>query len=175
VEGAAIDAWKAGLSSVQHRHPFLMASIKADANTVPCFVSRPGVPIPFRFVERNALQQLETEVARELATPFRDGDTLLVRAVLLHEKQRSIVILVVHHSIADDLSLACAIRDLLQLLSGETLASLPVPPSHEALLGLEEDAGMGGNRGNCFETSAPLNPKFQEPAPCVASLLIRPS
>jgi len=60
VEGAlAIDVWKAGLSALQHRHPFLMASIKADANTAPCFLSNPGILIPSR-------------VVRELATPFRE-------------------------------------------------------------------------------------------------------
>ena len=160
VEGAiAIDAWKAGLSSLQHRHPLLMASIKAGANTAPCFLSNPGIPIPSRVVEENALQRLEAEGARELATPFRDGDPLLVRAVLLHEKQRSIMVLVAHHSIADGLSLAYAIRDLLQLLSGETLLPLPVPASHESLLGLEEDVGIGESRGKSFGTIAPLNPQ----------------
>ncbi|HTF63682.1 MAG TPA: condensation domain-containing protein [Edaphobacter sp.] len=175
VEGAiAIDAWKAGLSALQHRHPLLMASIKADANTAPCFLSNPGIPIPSRVVEGNALQRLEAEVATELATPFRDGDPLLVRAVLLHEKQRSIMVLVAHHSIADGPSLAYAIRDLLQLLSGETLSPLPIPPSHESLLGLEEEAGVGESRGKFFGTIAPLNPRFQELAPRVESLGIMP-
>jgi Phthiocerol/phthiodiolone dimycocerosyl transferase C-terminus len=169
-EGATtVNAWRAGLSSLQHRHPFLMASIGADANAAPCFISRPGVPIPLRVVPGNVLQRLDTEVARELSTAFRDGDALLVRAVLLHEEQRSIVMLVAHHSIADALSLVYAIRDLLQLLSGEKLAPLPVPPSHEALLGLEEDV-IGERGGGAFETDAPLNRKFQELVPRVTSL-----
>ena len=78
--------------------------------------------------------------------------------MLLHEKHRSIIVLVARHSIADGLSLAYVIRDLLQLLSGETLAPLPVA----ALLGLEEDAGTGESRGESFGKIASLNPRFQE-------------
>jgi hypothetical protein len=68
------DAWKKGLSSLQRRHPFLTASIEQGANNAPCFLGNPGIPIPLRVVEGNALQQLEAEVARELAAPFRAGD-----------------------------------------------------------------------------------------------------
>jgi hypothetical protein len=125
-------------------------------------------------VEGNALQELEAEVARELATPFRDDDALLVRAVLLHEKQRCIVILAAHHSIADGLSLAYAIRDLLQLLSGERLPPLPVPSSHEALLGLKENPGRGESRGEVCETRDTLNPKSQVLRPRISSLRISP-
>jgi Condensation domain len=179
VEGpTTIGAWKTALYALQDRHPFLRASIQADANSAPCFVSNPGVPIPLRVIEGigdgTGLRQLNPEVARELATPFCEGDTPLVRAVLLHEGPRSIVILAVHHSIADGLSIAYAIRDLLQLLSGEKLAPLPVPPSHEALLGLEEHDAVAERRGEPFEKSAPLNPKFPDLAPHVASLRIGP-
>lgn len=175
VEGATTtEAWKKGLSSLQRRHPFLMASIERGANNAPWFVGSPGIPIPLRVVEGDALERLEAEVARELAMPFRDGDALLVRAVLLHEKQRSIVILAVHHSIADGLSLAYAIRDLLQLLSGETLPPLPVPSSHEALLGLKENPGRGESRGEVCETRDRLNPKSQVLRPGISSMRIRP-
>jgi hypothetical protein len=84
------------------------------------------------------------------------------------------VILAAHHSIADGLSLGFAIRDLLQLLSGEILAPLPVPSSHEALLGLEEPAGMAERRTEPFEANASLDPKFRELTPHVAHLRIRP-
>lgn len=175
VEGPTTTAaWKKGLSSLQRRHPLLMASIEWGANNAPCFVGNPGIPIPLRVVEGNAPERLEAEVARELATPFRDGDALLVRAVLLHEKQRSIVILAVHHSIADGLSLAYAIRDLLQLLSGETLPPLPVPSSHEALLGLEENPGRVESRGEVCETSDAGNPKLQVLGPRISFLRVRP-
>jgi hypothetical protein len=84
------------------------------------------------------------------------------------------MVLVARHSIADGLSLAYVIRDLLQLLSEETLAPLPVAASHEALLGLEEDAGTGESRGESFRKIASLNPRFQELAPRVESLRIMP-
>jgi hypothetical protein len=113
VEGAiAIDAWKAGLSALQHRHPFLMASIKADANTAPCFLSNPGILTPSRVVEGNAFSGWRLRSRENSPRRFVNGDPLLVRAVLLHEKQRSIMVLVARHSIADGLSLAYVIRDL---------------------------------------------------------------
>lgn len=175
VEGATnIDQWKKGLSCLQRRHPFLMASIEPGAQNAPYFVSRPGIPIPLRVVEGNAVQRLEVEVARELATPFRVGDALLVRAVVLHEKWRSIVILAVHHAIADGLSLAFAIRDLLQALSGETLAALPVPSSHEALLGLKEVTGWADGRNGVFEARTDPTPESPVLAPRVSSLRLRP-
>ena len=45
-------------------------------------------------------------------------------------------ILVAHHSIADGLSIAFVIRNLLQALSGNPIDLLPLLPAHEEILGV---------------------------------------
>src|ERR1700720_599178 len=69
----------------------------------------------------------------ELSTPFPVEDALLVRAVLLHEAHRATILLTVHHSIADGLSVALIVRDILESLSGEPLEALAVPQPQEDL------------------------------------------
>lgn len=65
----------------------------------------------------------------------------LVRAVLLHETNQAVIILVAHHSIADGRSIAFVIRDLLQALSGSSIHLLPVLPAHEEILGVTRSNG----------------------------------
>ena len=57
-------------------------------------------------------------------------------AVLLHEADQAVFILVAHHSITDGLSIAFVIRDVLQALSGNPLDLLPLLPAHEEILGV---------------------------------------
>ena len=155
------------LASLQQRHPMFRASIQTDDNGVPFFREEAGPPIPLRIVEGNAEQQLESEIAREISTPFHSpSQAPLVRAAVLHEKKRSIVILAAHHSIADGISLAYAIRDLVHALAGEALDALPVPPSHEELLGIVEDPAESTSSG----VSRSINPAFFKLVPRVASL-----
>ena len=70
-----------------------------------------------------ATSRWEREIERELATRFDARQAPLIRAVLLRQPDKSILILSAHHSIGDGLSMAFAIRDLLQALSGERLES----------------------------------------------------
>jgi len=169
VEGATtVDEWKSALSALQNRHPLLRVSIPADANGVPYFRNEPKMPIPLRVVEGSALGRLEIEIAKEIATPFHSSTAPLIRAVLLHEEQRSIVILVAHHSIVDAISLTYAIRDLLQSLSGKALEPLPIPPSHEELLGISEN--MEENGCETAGTIASINTEFFKLVPSVISL-----
>ena len=103
----------------------------------PHFSQETGAPIPLRVVQgKNAVQRWESEIELELSTPFNAEQAPLVRAVLLHEADRAVCILLAHHSIADGRSIAFAIRDLLQALSGGSIHSLPVIPAHEEILGL---------------------------------------
>ncbi len=168
IEGATtVEEWKMALAALQRRHPLFRVSIQTDENGLPFFREEAEAPIPLRVVECNAEQQLEQEVATEIATPFYSAATApLVRAAVLHEKKRSIVILVAHHSIADGISLAYAIRDLVRALAGKALEPLPVPPSHEDLLGLAEDPAESATSG----AKASINPEFFRLVPRVASL-----
>ncbi|MBV8436919.1 MAG: hypothetical protein JOY95_05335, partial [Silvibacterium sp.] len=170
IEGATtVEEWKMALTLLQRRHPLLRVSIQTDRNGVPFFQEEVRAPVPLRVVEWNSEEQLEQEVAREIATPFyATTKAPLLRATVLHEKKRSIVILAAHHSIADGISLAYAIRDLVRALAGETLEPLPFPPSHEELLGLAEDPAESATS----RAKRSINPEFFRLVPKVASLLL---
>jgi len=170
IEGATtVKEWRMALASLQQRHPLFRASIQTDQNGVPFFREEAAPPIPLRIVEGNAEQQLEQEIAREISTPFLSpGQAPLIRAAVLHEKKRCIVILAAHHSIADGISLAYAIRDLLQALAGNALKPLPVPPSHEELLGIVEDPADSATSG----VAGSVKPEFFKLVPRVASILL---
>jgi hypothetical protein len=168
IEGATTqEEWQMALALLQQRHPLFRASIQTDENGVPFFREEAGPPIPLRIVEGNAEKQLESEIAREISKPFdRPWQAPLARATVLHEKNRCIVILVAHHSIADAISLAYAIRDLVHALAGEALEPLPVPPTLEELLGIVEDPAESKTSG----VSGSIKPEFFKLVPRVASL-----
>jgi hypothetical protein len=138
VEGTTrIVDWRAALDRLQVRHPFLSVSIHKNGEVRPSFRHDQTAPIPLRVVEGTGVtERWESEAERELSIPFDPATAPLARAVLLHEKRRSTFLLVTHHSIADGRSVAFAIRDLLQALSGKPLERLPVLASHEDILGV---------------------------------------
>jgi hypothetical protein len=86
--------------------------------------------------DRNPKTRWKREVGEELATPFDPNQAPLIRAVLIQGSRGTAFILVAHHSIADGLSLAYAIRDTLSTLSGELLEPLPLAPAQEEILGV---------------------------------------
>src|SRR5712671_7610007 len=114
-------SWRTALDAVQRRHPLLGVCIDADDSGSPYFRLLPELRIPLRIVPGDALQGWEAEMETELSTPFPVEDALLVRAVLLHEAHRATILLTVHHSIADGLSVALIVRDILEALSGKPL------------------------------------------------------
>jgi hypothetical protein len=75
----------------------------------------------------------------EVSIPFNAGHAPLVRAVLLHEANRAVLIFVAHHSIADGHSIAFVIRDL--LLRREPIR-IYSPIDTRKLLGLGEDSAL---------------------------------
>ena len=81
----------------------------------------------------------QAEVAAELATPFVPTEAPLIRAVLIHADQDAALVLVAHHAIADGMSLAFAIRDVLRVLAGDPLELLPLTPSEDELLQADPD------------------------------------
>jgi NRPS condensation-like uncharacterized protein len=121
----AVDSWRHALDMVQQRHPNFSVRIALDETANPYYQSVASARIPLRIVAGGDLRW-EPEIERELATPFDTEQAPLVRAVLLHQRHRAVLILVSHHSIADGRSLVFAIRDTLHALSGKLLA--PPPP-----------------------------------------------
>src|SRR5260370_4981139 len=126
-------SWRTALDAVQRRHPLLGVCIDADDGGAPYFRLLPELRIPLQIVPGDALQGWEDEMGQELSTPFPLEDALLVRAVLLHEAHRATILLTVHHSIADGLSLALIVRYILEALSGNPLQALPLPQPQKDL------------------------------------------
>jgi NRPS condensation-like uncharacterized protein len=132
---STVGRWRDALDLVQRRHPLLSVCIETNGNCRPHFRQKTAAPIPLRVVqENNVAQRWESEIELELSIPFNARRAPLVRAVLLHEANQAVFILVAHHSIADGLSIAFVIRDLLQALSGNPIDLLPLLPAHEEIL-----------------------------------------
>ena len=126
-------SWQAALTAVQQRHPLLQVCIAEDEVGAPYFRRLDEAGIPFRVVDGDVSANWEREMALELATPLPMTAGPLVRVALMHEENRSILIVSTHHSIADGLSLTFIVRDLLRALSGRSLERLQLTPSQEDL------------------------------------------
>jgi hypothetical protein len=134
VEGrTTISGWRAALDAVQGRHPLLSVAIEIVADRGPSFRTITGAAIPLR-ITKAPMSSWRMEVARELATPFNAEQAPLVRAALLHGLTESVLILATHHSIADGLSVAYIVRDILHALAGKALEPLPPMPAEEPLV-----------------------------------------
>jgi hypothetical protein len=135
IEGpTTISSWRSALDALQERHPQLSVGIEAAENGAPHFRPMPNSPIPLRIARNTSISDWPREIANELATPFDPRRAPLVRSALIHSEDESVFILTAHHSIADGLSLAYAVRDTLQALCGETLDALPRMPAQEMLV-----------------------------------------
>src|SRR5262249_56750761 len=78
------------------------------------------------------------EVGREWAPLYTQSRAPLIRAVLIQGAGGAAFMLVAHHSIADGLSLAYAIRDTLDALAGRFLPPLPWLPSQDDMLNVSD-------------------------------------
>jgi hypothetical protein len=126
--------WRRALDRLQKRHPILSVCIGGEPGSVPSFRQADGTPIPLRIVEDEPELRWEAEVGEELATPFNPSQAPLTRAVLIQGARDAAFMLVAHHSIADGLSLAYAIRDTLDALAGRSLRPLPWLPSQDDMM-----------------------------------------
>lgn len=129
-----VSRWEEGLQALQQRHPLLSVCIRETAPLRPAFYRVEGRPIPLRVVRDEDESRLERELEAELESTFDFSTAPLLRAVLIEGKDRSTVILAVHHSIGDGISGLYLLRDLLQAVSGQPLSSLPLPAANETLL-----------------------------------------
>jgi hypothetical protein len=127
--GAGARDWRRALDHLQERHPILSVCIDGEPGRVPSFRQAGATPIPLRIVEDEPELRWEAEVGKELATPFSPSRAPLIRAVLIQGARDAAFVLIAHHSIADGLSLAYAIRDTLDTLAGRRLRPLPWLPS----------------------------------------------
>lgn len=126
-------AWHAAFRALQRRHPLLSTCIAADAQMNSGFHRAPDAVVPLRVIEQSDTSW-RAEAAREIATRFDWSAAPLLRATLLQGDGNSTLILVAHHSAVDGMGSAYLIDDLLRLLSGESLAPLPLVQSLETVL-----------------------------------------
>jgi hypothetical protein len=130
-----VEEWRAALDALQRRHPLLSVCIDSSHGPIPHFRHVEGAPIRLRVVG-DVPAHWESEVEAELCKQFDPKLAPLIRAVLLYQESKAVFILVAHHSIADGLSSAFLIRDVLWALSDEPLDPLPLMPSREEIFGL---------------------------------------
>jgi hypothetical protein len=130
--------WRRALDRLQKRHPILSVCIDGEPDSVPLFRQAEATPIPLRIVEHEPELRWEAEIGKELATPFNPSRAPLIRALLIQGARDAAFMLVAHHSIADGLSLAYAIRDTLDALAGRFLRPLPWLPSQDDMMNVPD-------------------------------------
>jgi hypothetical protein len=131
-----VKQWKDALEQTRCRHPLWSTVIVATKDGASVFQKMHDAHVSLRLVEGEFTQNWELEIARERCQPVDATRGPLVRAVLLHTEASCMLILSAHHSICDGMSLAFAIRDVLQALSGRSLKKLALHRSQEETLGM---------------------------------------
>jgi Condensation domain len=129
-----VTMWRNALDEVQRRHPLLNVFIGIEESLRPVFYQAGESRMPLVARKRISPLQWQVEFERELSTPFDSSESPLMRAQLLLGDDRCEVILTTHHTIADGMAVLSVFRDLLQAVSGEKLAPLPIPPSQDERL-----------------------------------------
>jgi len=174
-----VGRWRDALDLVQLRHPLLSVCIETNGNSHPHFRRETAAPIPLRVVQQNDVaQRWESEIELELSIPFNARQAPLVRAVLLHEANQAVFILVAHHSIADGLSIAFVIRDVLQALSGNPIDLLPLLRAHEEILGVTRSDAVQPESSKESNSTSPARPatylRKEDSRPRIKSLRLTP-
>lgn len=123
--------WQDAFAQMQKRHPFLNVAINDDDPYAPHFTCGAGLPVPLAFLRRDSSTDWQRVMESEIAQPFDPSTPPLLRAAVLEDEKGCDLVLTANHVIADGLGVLALIRDMLQALSGQALADLPVPPSAE--------------------------------------------
>jgi hypothetical protein len=85
-------SWPVALAAAQQRHPLLQVCIAKDQGGAPYFRRLNEAVIPLRVVHCGVSANWEREMALELATPLPATSGPLLRVVLMHEENRSMLI-----------------------------------------------------------------------------------
>lgn len=126
---------RAALDEVQRSHPLLRVRVATggagEGGPGPVF-HRSDAPVALSVAEEAMTWQ--AAAAAELARPFAQGVSPLVRATLLPGERSCVLLLTFEHSIADGLSAVGVLDDVLAVLNGRPLPVRAVPPAQEDLL-----------------------------------------
>jgi NRPS condensation-like uncharacterized protein len=140
VDGSTqITQWQDALDRVCRQSALIWSRIVLDKRGEPVFEPVPHGSIPLHVVE-NAMPEGTTHVARQLDQTFNTSRGPLLRAALLHGVNRSVIVLCVHHSIADGLALSFLMRDVLRVFAGESVRLSAETASIEDLVASQRGA-----------------------------------
>jgi len=131
-----VEQWRTALDALQQSQPFFCVQIDVDSNNSPYFRRVEGASIPMRVFDGKLGTSWEAELGKEISTMVAADGAPLLRAVLIHEVERSIFIMTAHHSISNGVSMREALGDLVRSLSGQQLDRRSVLPSPEESLGV---------------------------------------
>ena len=113
-----IEQWQDALDRVCRQSALIWSRIVPDQRGAPVFTPVAYGSIPLDVV-KDAMSEWTAHVAGQLDQPFDTSRAPLLRATLLHGADRSVIILCVHHSVADGLALSFLMRDVLRVFAGE--------------------------------------------------------
>ena len=166
--------WRRALDRLQERHPLLSVCIDGKPGTVPSFRRVSAAPIPLRIVEDEPERRWNVEVGEELATPFNPSQAPLVRAVLIQGIRDAAFMLVAHHSIADGLSIAYAIRDTLDAIAGRALRPFPWLPSQDDMLKVSDSLANVREQGHAEAVKPSVYRRHDNARPTINALRLSP-
>ena len=141
------DDLQQALSKASQKHPLAGSAISIDKAGEPWFIPQTDSKIPVHVIAQAKKNAWVDIIKQELAQPFSDSTAPMVRFVWVQHQTTSLSDLIgfFHHGIADGLSGAYFMRDVLQYLgqpetSVEPLSFLPpiadlIPPEVEHELG----------------------------------------
>jgi hypothetical protein len=175
ISGATSRDWRRALDRLHNRHPILWVCITGQPDPVPSFRQADAIPIPLRVVEHEPELRWDAEVEKELVTPFNPSRAPLIPAVLIRGARDAAFMLIAHHSIADGLSLAYAIRDTLDALAGRSLRPLPWLSSQDEMMKVSDKLVDGHEQDQAgFPMPAVYRPR-DNARPTVKSLRMSPA
>jgi hypothetical protein len=133
---AAPEAWRAAFDGLQCRHPLLRARIPVTPPGFPYLASVHYQPIPLCHAcdavwtpEGISSEWLDVAIARAMAEPHMSEVAPMMRAVIVSDVGRSVLILTCKEEVSNGIDILYCIRDLLQALNGEAIEELALPLS----------------------------------------------
>lgn len=128
-----IDTWQDCLDELGWATPRIWSGICGAHGEEPRFVPVTRLSIPLRHAGGTATD-LADVIEYELTTPFDAERPPLLRAVVMEDARRTILVLCAHHSIADGISLNYWLQDLLLAVTGREIDDRIPCPSMETMV-----------------------------------------
>ena len=134
---ASEGAWRAAIDTVQLRHPNLSVRISGNEYRSTAFEGIGDCRIPLRIIHTGLGEDWAAIVEGELNEAIDLSVAPLVRTVLVQQPGKTVFIFVANHSISDGMSVALVIRDILNVISGQSIGNLSPLPSLDGVIGLD--------------------------------------